>query len=688
MTIPPNGFSRGQKPPFSGGRPRKPGSTIRAYRKDTPTTHPSREGAHAVHEGRTPMSHSGPRTPHTLHQRKALHSLVQAHAKKPHHHNAGTVAPARRIPTPKKMSRSNPSRMPRKAPSMIAVATEVPVLPRTAPDTIRIIPLGGVEEIGRNMTAVEYMDDIIVVDAGIEFSDEDTPGVDYLVPNTRYLEANQDRIRAVVITHGHLDHIGALPYIMEKIGNPPIYTREFGALLIKKKAEEFPHLPPMDIKIVEKDDGALPLSPHLKVRFFGLTHSIPDSTGIIIETPLGDIISTGDVRVDNVNGVPSQTEIEQYKMFKDRNILLLTMDSTGITAPGWSVSEKEVLDTIDTIVGQVTGRLIIATFASQVERILEFINIAKKYNKYIVIEGRSMITNIGIAEHLQLTDFSHVIPATDMDNYPPHKIIIISTGGQGEEFSALMRMSNNTHRSIKLQESDTIILSSSVIPGNESAIDNLKDNLYRSNVRVITYVDNVVHASGHGKRAELEWIHKQIPYKFFMPVHGHHHRLKMHAELAQSLGVDKDHTIVPDNGSVVEFYDSGTKVRKLDVKVPSAPITVEGGKASEIQEVVMRDRKLLSEEGMFVLVVTLNQKTRTLKKSPDIISRGFIYLRENQELLTGARILIKKTAEEVASKQQLLDTDEIKNVLAYRLQKYLLQHTAKNPIVIPVVIAV
>ncbi len=687
MAIPPNRFSRGQKPPFSGGHPRKPGSTIRAYRKDSNTL-PSNEGVRIVPGAKHPAMPYG-RPTHSMSQRKTLHSLVQTHAKKAHPHgNPQSVAPARRIPTPKKMSRGNQSRMPRKAPSMIQVATEVPMLPRTNPDTIRVIPLGGVEEIGRNMTAVEYMDDIIVIDAGIEFSDEDTPGVDYLVPNTKYLEANKDRIRAVVITHGHLDHIGALPYIMEKIGNPPIYTREFGALLIKKKAEEFPQLPPMDIKIVEKDDGAIALSPNLKVRFFGLTHSIPDSTGVIIETPLGDIISTGDVRVDNINGIPSEIEVEQYKMFKDRNILLMTMDSTGITAPGWSVSEKEVLDTIDTIVGQVSGRLIIATFASQVERILEFINIAKKYNKYIVIEGRSMITNIGIAEHLQLTDFSHVIPVTEMDNYPPHKVIIISTGGQGEEFSALMRMSNNTHRAIKLQESDTIILSSSVIPGNEGAIDNLKDNLYRSNVKVITYVDNVVHASGHGKRAELEWIHKQIPYKFFMPVHGHHHRLKMHAELAQSLGVDKDHTIVPDNGSVVEFYDGGTKVRKLDVKVPSAPITVEGGKASEIQEVVMRDRKLLSEEGMFVLVVTLNQKTRTLKKSPDIISRGFIYLRENQELLSGARILIKKTAEEVAAKQQMLDTDEIKNVLAFRLQKYLLQHTAKNPIVIPVVIAV
>lgn len=551
---------------------------------------------------------------------------------------------------------------------------------------IRIIPLGGVEEIGRNMTMVEMNDQIIVIDAGIGFADEHNPGIDYMIPNTKYLEENKHKIKAMVVTHGHLDHIGGIPYIIDRIGNPPIYTREFGALLIKAKGADFPGLK-LNIKTVEADDGSLPISPDFKVRFFGLTHSIPDSTGVIIETPYGDIVSTGDVRVDNKDGVPLPKEIEQYKMFKDRKVLLMTMDSTGIPYPGWSASESDVVENIDKIIKEAPGRLIIGTFASQVERILEFINSATKYGKYVVVEGRSMKTNVGIAQELKLTDFKHLISIEEMDDYPPHKIVMIATGAQGEEFAALMRMSNGTHKHIKLSSTDTIVLSSSVIPGNEAAVDNLKDNLYRGDAKVVTYMDNVVHASGHGKRGELEWLHKQIDYKFFMPVHGHHHRLKMHAELAENLGMKKENIVVPDNGSIIEIRNEGKEIVKLKEKVPGDAIIVDGLSVSDTQHLVIRDRKALAQDGIFVIVVMINIKTKQVRKSPDLISRGFIYLKENQELLKKARNIIKKTTEECIAGMDPVDFDYVKDTISRKVTKFLFQSTGKKPVVIPVILS-
>lgn len=560
-------------------------------------------------------------------------------------------------------------------------------IPALAPGDIRIIPLGGVEEIGRNMTMVEMNDQIIVIDAGIGFADEENPGIDYMIPNTRYLEENKHKIKALLVTHGHLDHIGGIPYIIDRIGNPPIYTREFGALLIKAKAEDFPGLK-LDIKVIEKEDGSIPISADFKVRFFGLTHSIPDSTGIILETPYGDIVSTGDVRVDNKDGVPFPKEIEQYAMFKNRNVLLMTMDSTGVTSPGWSYSEAEVIENIDKIIKEAPGRIIIATFASQMERIIEFINSAKKYGKYVTFEGRSMKTNVGIAEQLKLTTFDHVIPAEDIQNYPPHKIVVIATGGQGEEFSGLMRISNHTHKFLRLQPHDTIVLSSSVIPGNEGAVDKLKDNLYRANARVITYIDNVVHASGHGKRAELEWIHKQINYKYFMPIHGHHHRLKMHVELAVNLGHKIENTIVPDNGSIVEIRDKGETLIMLKEKVPSDPVIIDGLSVSDTQHLVIRDRKALAQDGIFMMIVMVSVRDKKVTKSPDLISRGFVYLKENQELLKKARGMIKKTTEEAIAGMDPIDFDYVKDTLNRKISKFLFQSTGKRPVVIPVVLSV
>src|SRR3990167_4299704 len=553
-------------------------------------------------------------------------------------------------------------------------------------NSIRIIPLGGVEEIGKNMTVIEFKNDIIVVDAGIQFTDDDTPGVDYILPNIKYLEDRKDRIRALVITHGHLDHIGGIPYLITRLGNPPIYTREFGALLIQKRQVEFPHLPPLNIRIVEASDKSIPITPDLKVRFFGLTHSIPDSTGVIIETPYGDIVNTGDVRVENENGVPAEKEVEQYKMFKDRKVLLFTMDSTGIDKSGFSPSETSILKNIDSIVATAPGRVILATFASQVERIVEFLKTAKRYGRKVLIEGRSMKTNVEIIKHLNLVETDHIVPIEDIEKYPPNKILMVATGAQGEEFAALMRMSNKTHKFIRLQRSDTIILSSSVIPGNDKAVEKLKDNLFRHDSKIITYLDSDVHTSGHGKRGELEWVHKQIPYKYFMPVHGSHFRLKMHAELAKSLGCPAENIIVPDNGSIIELQDKGTKFVKLLEKAPSDDMVVEGLSIGDISEVVIRDRKMLAADGIFVIIALINTRTGHLKKSPDIIARGFVYLRESQELLSEARGIIKRSIESTTIGMNPINFDYTKNAVTEDVSRFLFQRTAKKPTVIPVIL--
>ncbi|MFA7252488.1 MAG: ribonuclease J [Candidatus Paceibacterota bacterium] len=564
------------------------------------------------------------------------------------------------------------------------------VVPTLKEKTVRIIPLGGVEEIGKNMMAVEYKNDIIVIDAGIQFKTEETPGIDYILPNTKYLEERKGKIRALVITHGHLDHIGGIPYLIEKLGNPPIYTREFGALLIKKRQTEFPHLPELNIKICGKDDGFIPLTPDLKLKFFGITHSIPDSTGVIINTPLGDIVNTGDVRVENEGGIVSEEEYEQYKFFKERNVILLTMDSTGVEKPGWTISENQVVKTIDKIVSEVSGRIIIATFASQVERIIHFINMAKKYGKKLVIEGRSMKNNVEIIKFLKLADVEHIIPVEDIADYPPHKLMFLATGAQGEEFAALMRIANNSHKQIKLNKTDTVILSSSVIPGNERAIAGLKDNLYRHDAKIITYYETDVHAGGHGKREELAWIQKQIPHQFFMPVHGQHFMLKMNAELSVSLGKPRENVIVPDNGNIVEISEGekGLKIHVLKEKAPSGLVMVDGFSIGDVQDVVIRDRQMLAQDGMFVIIASINTTTCRLKKSPDIISRGFVYLRESQELLNETRNIIKKTIETSAAGMKPIDFDYVKNNVADAISKYLFQKTAKRPMVIPVIIGV
>jgi ribonuclease J len=557
-------------------------------------------------------------------------------------------------------------------------------------DSIRIIPLGGVEEVGKNMSAVEYGNDIIVMDVGFQFREDDTPGIDYILPNTKYLEERKDRIRAVIITHGHLDHIGGIPYIMDRIGNPPLFTRELTSIMIRKRQEEFPHLPALDIRIVEKDER-ITLG-NLKARFFAVSHTIPDSMGIVIETPYGWIVNPGDIKLDHNDGVVTDAEVREYSIFKDANVLALMMDSTNVENPGFSTPERIVKENLDEIIKNTKRRMIIGTFASQLERVIGIIESAERYGKKVVVEGRSMKTNVEIAMQVNKLTVKKgtIITSDEMDTLPPDKIIILATGAQGDEFAALMRMSNKSHKYIKITPRDTVLLSSSIVPGNEKSVQKLKDNLARQGAKIIHYrtSDVYIHSTGHGNRGELEWLHKNIRPKFFVPIHGNHYMLRVHEELAQNLGMPPENVIVPDNGMIIEIQDQGQKIVKLKETAPSGIVMVDGFSIGDVQEVVMRDRKMLAEDGFLVIVASINIKTGKLRKSPDIISRGFVYLRESQDLLQHTRIIIKKTIEKSTAGMNPINFDFVKSNVSDEIGKFLFQKTAKRPIVIPVVLGV
>ena len=558
-------------------------------------------------------------------------------------------------------------------------------------DNIRIIPLGGVEEIGKNMTVVEYKDDIIIVDMGFQFKDDDTPGIDYILPNIKYLEDRKEKIRGVIITHGHLDHIGGIPYIMNRIGNPPIYTRSLTSILINKRQEEFPHLPNLDIKIVEKEETVT--LGKLKVEFFTVTHTIPDSMGVIIHTPYGLVVTPGDVKLDHIDNAPTEDEIKEYSRFKDKNVLLLMLESTNVDNPGFSTPERVVHENLEEIIKSIKGRLVIGTFASQLQRIIKIIEIAEKYGKKVVIEGRSMKSNVEIVRHIGMLKVKSetIISSEDMVNHAPDRIVVLATGAQGDEFAALMRMSNKTHKYFKITPRDTILLSSSIIPGNEKAVQKLKDNLARQGARIIHYrsSDVYIHSTGHGNRGELEWLHRKINAKFFMPLHGSHYMLRIHEDLAKStVGMPSENVIVPDNGAILEIQNEGKTFVRLKENAPDSIMIVDGFSIGDVQEMVIRDRKMLAQDGIFLVVVSINTRTGKLKKSPDIISRGFVYLRESQDLLSHARMIIKKSVETTTHGMNPINFDFVKSTLADDVGRFLFQKTAKKPIVIPVILGV
>ncbi len=561
-------------------------------------------------------------------------------------------------------------------------------VPKIAPGVIRIVPLGGVEEIGKNMTAIEFGNDIIVIDAGLQFPDDDSPGIDYILPDSAYLEERKHKIRGLVVTHGHLDHTGGIPYILPKIGNPPIYTSLLTAVMVKKRQEEFPHLPKPDIKVVDKDES-LKLG-NMRLRFFGSTHTIPDSLGVVIETPFGNIIFTGDVKIENKKGVPEKFEKETYeKLGREKNLLLIA-DSTNVEKPGFSLPENEVQENLKKIVADIPGRIIFSTFASLFDRIIFLVKTAESLNKKVVVEGRSMKNNVEIAKELGLLKIKRdtIISADQMDNYPDNKIVVLATGAQGNALAALMRIANQDHKTVKIKPGDTVLLSSSVVPGNEKSVQKLKDNLSRQGANIVHHGVADVHSSGHSYQDEVKWIHKKIKPKFFIPVHGHHFMLRVHAKIAEELKMPKENIVIPDNGMVIEITDKGKKIASRPETASNKIMMVDGLGTGNVQEIVIRDRQMLAQDGMFIIVATIDINTGKVPRSPDIISRGFIYLKESQELLKNTRHLIKRVTEETASNMHPINFDYLKNTVREEVGKYLFQKTHKRPIILPVLIEV
>ena len=560
-------------------------------------------------------------------------------------------------------------------------------IPPLAQNTVRVIPLGGVEEIGRNMVAVEFNNDIFIIDCGFQFSEVETPGIDYILPNTGYLEERREKIRGILITHGHLDHVGGIPYILERIGNPAIYTRRLTAEIIKKRQEEFAAAQPVVIREVEEDE-VIKLGSTM-IRFFNVTHTVPDSMGVIIETPWGDVVHTGDIKLDHVDGVPTEEEVKEFSVFRDRKVLMLMMDSTNVERQGFSISERVVLDNLETIILETPGRIILGTFASQLERLIHIVRVSEEVGRKIVVDGRSMKTNLEIARQLGLLKFKDgsIIQAENMAEYPPEKIIVLATGAQGDEFASLMRIANRAHKYITLTPKDTIVLSSSVIPGNERAVQKMKDNLSRQGSRIMTYQTSDIHASGHGNREEALWIHRQIRPKFFMPVHGYHYMLRVHCDIAVEAGCAPENAVVPDNSAVFEIRN-GEKIVRLPMKAPHELRVVEGHNVTELSDVLMRDRKALGQEGFCVVVATVDRRTGKLHKSPDIISRGFVYLRDNKDLMDQTRLIIRKSVETSMKNPRAADLDNARDDLAESVSRFLAQRTLKRPIVIPVIVSV
>ncbi len=565
-------------------------------------------------------------------------------------------------------------------------------IPPLADGDIRVIPLGGVEQVGQNMNIVETKDDIFIVDIGIQFSSEtETPGVDYIIPNIKYLMDKKEKIRGVFVTHGHLDHIGAFPYIIDQLGYPPVYCGLLTKWMIDKRNSEFPHLQKLEYTVVEAGQR-LTVGNGMKVKIFNVTHSIPDAYGFSFETEQGNIIFAGDTKLEHVNGEPVQREIDAYGDLEtdtQKNLLFLS-DSTNAEQPGWSKNEGDIIENIIELIGAAKSRIFLGTFASQITRITAIMEGAHKYGKKVVLEGRSMKTNVDICikSGRWVPPKGLLITADEARTMAPDKLVYLLTGSQGEEFAALMRISMKRHPKIRFTNRDTVILSSSVIPGNHKAVRKLKDNLSRHDLRIVQYQTSDIHASGHGNQDELLWIQKTINPKFFMPVHGHISMLKAHSQaVVERNGFKAENIIVPnENGSVIDVNKEKFIVHKA--KAPNNMTVVEGFRVGDIQDVVIKDRKTLTQEGIFVIIATIDTKTGKLRKSPDIISRGFVYLRDSQELINEARNLVKKTIAKTASHQKPIDFDVVKKKVTDDVARFLVQNTGKRPIVIPVVLGI
>lgn len=550
---------------------------------------------------------------------------------------------------------------------------------------LRIIPLGGLEEVGRNMLVLEYGRDILIVDMGLQFPEEDMPGIDYIIPNISYLRGKEKNIKGVIITQGHYDHLGAIPHLISQLNYPPIFTSEMSRSLIIKREEEFNDSGLLNIKTA-KDGQKIKLGV-FEVEFFEVKHNVPDVLGVIIGTPQGKLAYPSEFKFDyDVQGNPLGQEV--FKRLADKKIDALLLDSTRAEDPGRSIPERVVEEKIEEIIKEAQGRIIVATFASLLDRIKQIIKIAQKYNRKIAISGYSMKSNIEIASQMGYIkiDRKEIVPLKEIGNIPDKNLLIFCAGAQGEDNSALMRIANNEHKQIKVKRGDVIVFSSSVIKGNERSVQFLRDRLSRQGAKIYHYKIMDVHSSGHAPQEELKDVIRLLNPRFFIPVHGHYYMRTINSDNAQSVGIPEKNIVLADNGSVIEMTKN--EIRLTKEKAPTFYVMVDGLGVGDVGQVVLRDRQMMAQDGMFVIICLVDSKTGEVRGSPDIISRGFVYLRESKDLLRQVRIKIKNIIKESTGSQAPIDTAHIKENLRNKIGEFLYYKTQRRPMVLPVVIEV
>jgi ribonuclease J len=547
---------------------------------------------------------------------------------------------------------------------------------------LRIIPLGGLGEIGKNMMVYEQGQDILLVDCGVMFPGEQFLGIDFVIPNIEYLLANRHRLRGIIITHGHEDHTGGLPYIWPKLG-VPIYATKLTAGLIEVKMNEF-QIKNFPIRLIKAGD--LVQLGSFRVEFFRVNHSIPDCVGLAIHTAQGVFIHTGDFKFDETPVFEDPTDMAKLSFYGQRGVQCLLSDSTNAEVPGHSISEREVGKAIEEIFRRTKKRLIVTSFASLISRLQLVINAAAKFRRKVAISGYSMEKNLEMAARLGylklpqgvLQDIRHI------NRLPDEEVVILCTGSQGEEMSALVRMANGEHKQIQIKPGDTVLISASMIPGNERAIYDTIDNLYRLGAQCIYKKELGIHESGHAKQEELKKMIEVIKPRYFIPIHGEYRMLFHHAELAQERGVPKDHTLVAEDGQVIEFEKG--EGRLTQEKVNASYVLVDGLGVGDIGQIVLRDRQVMAKDGIFVVILTIDKRTGKIITSPDIISRGFVYMRQSEDLIQRARFEVKKMFARHTNRFPL-DLDYIKRSIRDEMGEFLYKNTERRPMVIPVIIA-
>ena len=552
---------------------------------------------------------------------------------------------------------------------------------KTGEERVKIIPLGGLEQIGMNITAFETEESIIVVDCGLAFPEDDMLGVDLVIPDITYLQDNRDKVKGFVITHGHEDHIGSLPYVLKEL-NVPIYATRLTMAIIENKLKEHNLLNNVKRKVVTY--GQYINLGDFRIEFIRTNHSIADSAALAIYTPAGIVVHTGDFKVDYTPVYGDTIDLARFGELGKKGVLALMCDSTNVLKPGFTESERTVGATFDSIFEEnVQNRIIVATFASNVDRVQQIINSAYKYNKKVVIEGRSMVNVISTAAELGYINVpdNTLIEIEQLNNYPPEATVLITTGSQGESMAALSRMAQNLHRRVHIMPGDTVIFSSNPIPGNEKAVSKVINELSAKGANVI-FQD--AHVSGHACQEEIKLIYSLVHPKYAIPVHGEYRHLKAQASIAEQLGIEKENIFVMRSGDVIEMDENSAKI--VD-KVHTGAIFVDGLGVGDVGSIVMRDRQHLAEDGIMIIVLTLDKGSNTLLSGPDIVSRGFVYVRESEDLMEQARAVVYDAVEKCLDRH-ITDWGKMKNVMKDALGDYIRKKTKRNPMILPIIMEV